>query len=160
MVIDVPRSVRVAGVTASGGGEPGLTPAVNASYAQGAVTYTVQSWLSSHALRASPERYTVTEDGLDGIDWQSSNTSTPANLEGVRAPIAIVAMTGHYWMVSAEMFFERAGSPDKELVFVEGASHNITPCKPCETTPGEYGDTVKTTFDYVSTWLDQRFTRR
>jgi hypothetical protein len=67
-------------------------------------------------------------------------------------------MTGHYWMVSAEMFFEHAASSDKQLVFVEGASHNITPCTACETTPGEYGDTVKTTFDYVSAWLDTRFT--
>jgi hypothetical protein len=159
-VVDVARSVRVAGVTPGGSGEPGLTPAVNASYAQGAVNYTVQSWLSSHALRVNPERYVVTEDGIDGIDWRSSNTSTPANLAGVRAPLLILAMTGHYWMVSAETFFERAASTDKELVFVEGASHNITPCTACATTPGEYGDTVKTTFDHVSAWLDQRFTRR
>jgi hypothetical protein len=159
-VVDVARSVRVAGVTPGGSGSAGLTPAVNASYAEGAVTYTVQSWLSGNALRVSPERYMVTDDAIEGIDWRSSNTSTPANLEGVRAPVLIVAMTGHYWMVSAELFFERTASQDKELVFVEGAAHNITPCRACETTPGEYGDTVKTTFDYVAAWLDQRFTRR
>src|SRR5947207_578623 len=56
------------------------------------------------------------------------------------APTLIMAMTGHYWMVSAELFFERARSTDKELVFVEGASHNIVPCRACESTPGEYGE--------------------
>ena len=30
-----------------------------------------------------------------------------------------------------------------------GATHNFTTCTKCEKTPGEFGDTVKTTFDYV-----------
>ncbi len=156
-VTEVPRCVRVAGVTPGGGGEPGLTPAVNASFHQGAVSYSVRSWLSGNALRVDAERYGATEDAITGIDWHSSNTSTPANLEGVRVPLLLVAMTGHYWMVSGELFFERAGSADKELVFVEGASHNITPCRACEQAPGQYGDTVKRTFDHVAGWLDRRF---
>jgi hypothetical protein len=156
-VVDVARSVRVAGVTPAGRGEPGLTPAMNASFHQGAVSYTVRSWLSSNALQVDPDRYNVTEDAIVGIDWHSSNTSTPANIEGVRAPTLIMAMTGHYWLVSAETFFECSASVDKELVFVEGASHNIVPCRACESVPGEYGDTVKRTFDYVTEWLDHRF---
>jgi hypothetical protein len=121
------------------------------------VSYTVRSWLSGNALRVDPERYRVTEDVIEGIDWHSSNTSTPANLEGVHVPTLLLAMTGHYWMVSAELFLEHSASTDKQLVFVEGASHNITPCRACESTPGQYGDTVKRTFDYVAGWLDRRF---
>jgi len=120
--------------------------------------YTVKSWLSSNALRVDPERYRMTEDSIEGIDWQSSNTSTPANIAGVRAPLLIMAMTGHYWMVSSEIFYQRATSRDKQLVFVEGASHNIVPCRACEVFPGQYGDTVKTTFDHVANWLRERFT--
>ena len=156
-VVDVPHSVRVAGVTPGSGGEPSLTARTNASFADGAVNYTVQSWLSSNALRVDPERYTVTEDSIEGIDWNSSNTSTPANIEGVHVPLLIMSMTGHYWMVPSEIFYEHATSPDKQLVFVEGASHNLTTCKACEHYPGEYGDTVQTTFDYVAAWLRQRF---
>jgi len=66
-------------------------------------------------------------------------------------------MTGHYWMVPAEIFLQHAASDDKQLAFVEGASHNLTPCTACEHYPGEYGVTVKITFDYVSAWLRERF---
>lgn len=156
-VVDVPHSVRVAGVTPGSGGEPSLTARTNASYADGAVTYTVQSWLSSNALKIDPERYTVTADSIEGIDWNSSNTSTPANMEGVHVPVLIMSMTGHYWMVPSEIFLQHAASQDKQLVFVEGASHNLTTCTACEQFPGQYGDTVKTTFDYVAGWLRERY---
>jgi pimeloyl-ACP methyl ester carboxylesterase len=158
MVVDVPRSVRRAGVTPGSGGEPRLTAATNASFSAGAVTYTVNSWLSSNALGVDPNLYRVTEDSIEGIDWHSSSTSTPANLAGVHVPLLIAAMTGHYWLVSAEIFFNcSTRSQDKQLVFVEGASHNITPCRACEDVPGQYGDTVRTTFDYVAGWLGERF---
>ncbi|MDQ3901257.1 MAG: alpha/beta hydrolase [Actinomycetota bacterium] len=157
IVVDVARSVRVSGVTPKSGGAPSLTARQNASWAQGAVAYTVRSWLSSNALWVDPDRYTITEDDIRGIDWHSSNTSTPANLEGVRVPLLIMAMTGHYWLVPGEIFFQHAASPDKQLVFVEGASHNIVPCRACEQYPGQYGDTVQTTFDYVAAWLRERF---
>ena len=39
IVVDVPRSVRVAGVTPGSGGEPGLTARTNASFATGEWTY-------------------------------------------------------------------------------------------------------------------------
>jgi pimeloyl-ACP methyl ester carboxylesterase len=156
-VTEVAHSVRVAGVTPGSGGEAGLTGRTNASFAEGAVNYTVMSWLSNNALRVDPDRYTVTEDSIEGIDWNSSNTSTPANIAGVHVPVLMLSMTGHYWMVPSEIFFQRAVSQDKQLVFVEGASHNITPCRACEQFPGQYGDTVKTTFDYVAVWLRERF---
>jgi hypothetical protein len=157
VVVEIPHSVRVAGVTPGSGGAPSLTARTNASFESGAVMYTVRSWLSSNALKVDPDRYYVTEDDIQGIDWNSSNTSTPANLEGMRAPLLILSMTGHYWMVPAEIFFQHAASEDKQLAFVDGASHNLTPCGACEKYPAEYGDTVRTTFDYVSNWLHQRF---
>jgi hypothetical protein len=156
-VVEVPHSVRVAGVTPGSGGEPSLTARTNASFVEGAVNYTVMSWLSNNALRVDRARYLVTEDSIEGIDWNSSNTSTPANIEGVHVPLLIMSMTGHYWMVPSEIFLQHASSQDKQLVFVEGASHNLTPCRACEQYPGQYGDTVKTTFDYVAAWLRERF---
>ncbi|HEV7666052.1 MAG TPA: alpha/beta hydrolase, partial [Chloroflexota bacterium] len=56
-----------------------------------------------------------------------------------------------------EIVFQHAASPDKTLVFVEGATHGISTCKDCEQFPGQYGDTVKTTFDYAAGWLENHF---
>lgn len=51
----------------------------------------------------------------------------------------------------------RASVHGGETPFVEGASHNFTVCTACESTPGEFGDTVATTFDYVGEWLTERY---
>src|SRR5919202_6588869 len=67
-----------------------------------------------------PERSRVTEDSSEGIDWSSSNTSTPANMEGVHVPLLIMSMTLHYRMVPAEIFLQHAASQDKRLVFIAG----------------------------------------
>jgi hypothetical protein len=155
--VEVARSVRVAGVTRGSAGSAAMSAAENASYHGGAVMYTVKSWLSSNAIHVDPERYDVAEDDIRGIDWSSSATSTPANLSGTRVPLLILAMTGHYWMVPSEIFFAAAAATDKELAFVEGASHNLVPCRACERNPGEYGDTVRTTFDHAAAWLRARY---
>jgi hypothetical protein len=60
-------------------------------------------------------------------------------------------------MVPSEIFYEHAGSADEELSFVEGATHSFTPCEPCAQTPGQFGDTMKTTFDHVAAWLADRY---
>lgn len=144
--VEVARTVR----------RPSCDPESNASFEDGAVQYTSEAFRSSQAIRTT-KAYDVTEDSIEGIVWESSNTSTPENIKGVHEPTLIMAMTGHYWMVSSEMFYERSPAGDKTLAFVEGASHSFTPCTECGTTPGQYGDTVKTTFDYVATWLEERY---
>ena len=37
------------------------------------------------------------------------------------------------------------------------ASHGITPCPECETTPGQYSNSANNFFDYVQKWIDARF---
>jgi len=49
---------------------------------------------------------------------------------------------------------QHAGSKDKPVVFIEGATHGVTPCTNCG---GDYGDTVGHTFDYIAKWMDTRF---
>jgi len=53
--------------------------------------------------------------------------------------------------------YESAKSTDKEFVTIEGALHGFTPCKACETTPGQYSNTMKNEFDYVAGWIGKRF---
>jgi hypothetical protein len=144
--VEVARTVRV----------PSCDPESNASFGGGAIQYTAEAFLSSQSIRTTPD-FAITEDDIRGVDWASSNTSTPANLEGVTVPLLVLAMTGHYWMVSSEIFYEHAASTDKELAFVEGATHGFTPCTACAQTPDQFGDTVRTTFDHVGAWLGRHY---
>jgi pimeloyl-ACP methyl ester carboxylesterase len=116
----------------------------------------VRNFLGAHAIRALPD-YNQTEDDITGVDWDSSNTSTLPNIRGVTVPLLIEVMTGHYFLRPGEMILDAAGSKDKEMVGVEGAAHVITPCEPCATTPGQFGDTVKRAYDHLDGWLSKRF---
>jgi hypothetical protein len=88
---------------------------------------------------------------------RSNNNSTPCHLQKITVPILILGMGGHYFLRDNEIHYELSASPDKEYVVVEGASHGIRPCKACETTPGQYSNTVKNTFDYMQKWINARF---
>jgi len=108
--------------------------------------YSVRGFLAGQALRTTPE-YMMTEDSITGVDWASSSTSAPTNVAGIHVPLLIMTMTCHYFVVPDEIIFDHVGSKDKQIAYVEGASHGFTPCRP------EYGDTMKRTFDYVDSWL-------
>jgi hypothetical protein len=123
-------------------------PSLPVSYDQGTRTSSVRRFLGALAIRTT-HNYNIGEDSITGIDWASSNTSTPSNIEGVTVPLLIMPNTCHYFMVPDEIIFQHARSVDKEIVFVEGAAHGITPCRP------EFGDTVKRAFDYIDGWLSQ-----
>lgn len=122
----------------------------------GALITSVRRFLATHAI-CSLSDYKITEDSLTGIDWDSSFTSAPRNLEGVTVPLLSLVMTGHYFLVPNETTFAHAASKDKEMAMVEGAVHFMTPCTAVEKTPGAFGDTLTTTFDYVDAWTKARF---
>jgi hypothetical protein len=132
-----------------------LASAIGQASYGGALKTSVRRYLATYALRTTKD-YGMTEDSITGVDWASSSTSAPSNIQGVTVPLLIMSMTCHYWMTSSELLFDRAASKDKEIVFVEGASHGFSPCRP------EYGDTVKRTFDHAGAWLSSgdRFSQR
>jgi hypothetical protein len=66
-----------------------------------------------------------------------------------------MGMTGGSEFLTAEKVYEMSKSVDKTIAFVEGATHVYTTCKACKKAPGEFGDTVKTTYDYVDSWLSK-----
>jgi hypothetical protein len=126
------------------------------TYATGMYGVSVRQFLSTHAIRTTAN-YAITESSIDGIVWESSKTSTIPNIRGVTVPLLILAMTGHYFVAPDEFIYECAASSDKQLAYVEGASHALTPCRDCEQFAGQYGDTVKTAFDHMGAWLNERF---
>lgn len=110
---------------------------------------TVLSFLGTRAIRAT--------HAMDDYDTHSNNNSTEESVKHIRVPILIAAAGGYIFLRDDEKIFETAVSPDKEFIVVAGANHGITPCVPCEKTPGEYSNTVKNTFDYYKSWIDKRF---
>lgn len=110
---------------------------------------TVKSFLSVRAVRST--------DSMNGIDWCSSNNSTPCNLQQMTIPLLVTAMGGHYFIRDAEQYFDMAVSPDKDYYVIEGATHGGTQCSACESTPGQYVNATKNLFDLMQRWIDARF---
>ena len=121
----------------------------NASFHGGARMTTVRSFLSANAIRS--------RDSLEAIDWCSSNNSTDCALPKITVPTLVTAMGAHYFIRDSEIHYEVSGSRDKELIVIEGATHGLEPCVPCETTPGQYSNSQKNLFDYVTKWIRKRF---
>jgi pimeloyl-ACP methyl ester carboxylesterase len=140
LVTQIVESVRPVGRNAA---------VLNASFHGGTRLLTLQSFLSANAIRAT--------DSMDGIDWCSSNNSTPCALRSISVPILITAMGGHYFIRDNEIHYEIAASKDKDFVVIEGATHGITPCTACEKTPGQYSNATKNWADYVQRWVNSRF---
>jgi len=114
----------------------------------GARFTTVRRFLNSWACRAT-EQYGYGEDFIAGIDWQSTYNNTPGSVEGVTVPTLVVGMSASSLVVSNETAFDHAVSSDKTIAYIEGATHMASPIRP------EFGDTVKTTFDYLDSWLSK-----
>jgi len=127
---------------------PGLA-GEDRTFDDGARLLTVRSFLSANAIRAT--------DSMDDIDWCSSNNSTPCALRSISIPLLVTAMGGHYFIRDNEIHYDVAKSMDKDFIVIEGATHGQTPCVPCETSPGQYSNTVKNFFDYVGKWINERF---
>jgi hypothetical protein len=119
------------------------------SFHQGSKLLTLKSFLGTRAIRA--------KHSMDDIDYCSNNNSTPCHLQKITVPILILGMGGHYFLRDNEIHYEVSASSDKEYIVIEGASHGIRPCKACETTPGQYSNTVRNTFDYMQKWINARF---
>jgi hypothetical protein len=110
---------------------------------------TVKSFLSVRAVRST--------DSMDGVDWCSSNNSTPCNLQQMTIPLLVTAMGGHYFIRDAEQYFDMAASSDKDYYVIEGATHGGTECTACETTPKQYANATKNLFDLMQKWMEARF---
>jgi pimeloyl-ACP methyl ester carboxylesterase len=121
----------------------------NSSFTGGTRLLTIRSFLGANAVRST--------NSMDGIDWCSSNNSVPCAVQQISVPVLFTAMGGHYFIRDNEIHYEMSASKDKDFVIIEGATHGIAPCTECETTPGQYSNTVKNFFDYLMKWINARF---
>jgi hypothetical protein len=125
------------------------------SLENGGLTTTVHRFLSTLAVRVTDD-FGYDEDSVHGVDWSSSYNCPPGTIKGVSVPLLTMGMTGHWEYLAAETIYENAKSADKTIAFVEGANHGYTTCTKCEKTPGQFGNTLKTTYDYVDGWLGKK----
>lgn len=116
---------------------------------------TIKNYLTNCAVHTNGFGYNATR--VYGIDWDSAYCNTPGNIQHIAVPTLILGMTGGYEFLASEELYRRSKSSDKSLAFVEGASHNIVPESQIEEFVGQYGDTVKICFDYVTDWIEERF---
>jgi hypothetical protein len=121
----------------------------NLRFSSGTKVYTLRSFLSANAIRA--------KNSMDDIDYCSTNNSTVCAIQSISVPVMFAAMGAHYFIRDNERHFDLAKSKDKDFITIEGAVHGLTPCTACETTPGQYSNTVKNLFDYEAKWIKDRF---
>jgi hypothetical protein len=117
----------------------------------GALFLTLTSFLSANSIRAT--------NSLDGIDWCSSNNSTPCAVEHISVPILVAAMQGHYFIRDGEEIYEHSASDDKDFIVIEGATHGLAPCTACSALHGnaDYSRARINLFDYVRDWVNGLF---
>jgi hypothetical protein len=128
--------------------EPRLA-ALHRTFDAGTKVLSIRSFLSANAVRST--------NSLSEIDDCSSNNSTICAVRSIRVPELFVAMGAHYFVRDTEREYDAATTADKDMIVIEGATHGFTPCTRCETTPGQYANSVKNFFDYVHDWIGKRY---
>ena len=121
----------------------------NLRFSTGTKIYTLHSFLSANAIRA--------KHSMDDIDYCSTNNSTVCAVQSITVPVLIAAMGAHYFIRDNERHYELSASKDKDFITIEGAVHGQTPCKQCEKTPGQYSNSVKNLYDYITKWINDRY---
>ena len=121
----------------------------NLRFRLGTKVFTLRSFLSAQAVRA--------RHALDDIDYCSTNNSTVCAVQSISVPVLFAAMGAHFFIRDNQRQFDLARSEDKDLVVIEGANHGLTPCTPCEKTPGQYANSTRNFFDYVANWVNERY---
>jgi hypothetical protein len=121
----------------------------NRSFDDGTKMLTVTAYLSANAVRST--------DSLDGIDHCSNNNSTICAVQSIHVPTLIVAMGAYHMLRDEELMYDKSAASDKDYIVIEGAELNYNACKPCEATPGQYGNSLKNNFDYIAKWANARF---
>jgi pimeloyl-ACP methyl ester carboxylesterase len=123
------------------------TKATTNSFDSGVKLLTLRSFLTTQAIRST--------NAFDGIDHCSSNNSTVCAVRSISVPILVMGMGGYLFIRDSEEEFENAKSGDKELVFIEGATHGFTPCTTCGAA-NAYSNSVRNMFDHIQSWTNAR----
>ena len=122
--------------------------ALHITFDGGTKILSIRSFLSANAVRST--------NSLDGIDDCSSNNSTDLRRAVDRAcPRCSRRWARTISSATSSTNTTLAKTKDKDFIVIEGAVHGFTPCTRCETTPGQYSNSMKNLMDYIR-GLDQQ----
>jgi len=121
----------------------------NRTFDDGTKMLTVKAYLSTNAVKS--------KDSNEDIDHCSNNNSTICAVQYIKVPTLITAMGGYHLLRDEELMYDKSAATDKDYIVIEGAELNYTACKACETTPGQYGNSLKNMFDYIAKWANAHF---
>jgi pimeloyl-ACP methyl ester carboxylesterase len=110
---------------------------------------TSAQFLSRFAARAT--------DSVSDIDFCSANSVTECNTRFIHVPVLFIAAGAGTFIPDEELMYETSPAKDKEYIVVEGALHGGQPCVPCEKMPGQYSNSERNMYDYMTKWINQRF---
>lgn len=131
---------------------PEIDRCFSSFYNMGANVTTVKGFLSSQAIETTGD-FSVKEDDIAGLVWDSCYASPISNIRGISVPLLTIGLTGSYEYLAAEMIYERAAMKDKTIAFVHGAGHMFTPNAQAEKIYGSFGDTEKVLYEYMGNWM-------
>lgn len=112
---------------------------------------TVRDFLLSEIKLSDDFEYDETH--FWGNDWESCFTCSTGNVKMISVPLLLMGMTGSYEYITAEFSYNNAKSEDKTIAFTQGASHGFRTAAETEDYPGQWGDTLAVTADYVAKWI-------
>ena len=125
--------------------------------AAGAAVHKLRSLLSYRLVRVDPDRFDplATSPERSGIDFDSTNTSTPPALARIAVPIHLIQGTGDesnsVKIPTAELNAAASGGPDTTLAFVDGGLHTMQPVD------ARFGDTRAIAADAIAAWIRERY---
>ena len=121
---------------------------------EGVVVHTLRSFLSMRAVRASGFDPTATSLAQWGVDIESTNSTTVGNLMHVKIPWVLYSGTADDKINTAELIFREAQNPDKSVVFIQGATHQMTSVNPERQTT----EAVRSMLgDEIAKWIQARY---
>ena len=123
--------------------------AAGARSLDGTAIHRLSTFMSSVAVRS--------RESLIDIDYCSAINSTTCLVQDITVPTVFMAMGGYKFIRDHEIMYENAAATDKDFVVIEGALHGYEPCTRCETTPGQFANSTRNTFDYIRDWANARF---
>ena len=150
--IDVPRSDRTPGHYSLFGAVGDRNASV-----EGVVVHTLRSFLSMRAVRASFIDPTATCLADWGVDIESTNTTTVGNLRQIGAPWVLFSGTADDKINIAELIYKETRSPDRSLIFIQGATHQMTSVDSSKLSTAALRSLL---VEQIAKWIGARFRSR
>ena len=134
---------------ASAAGRRGWTRRRTRPFDGGTRLLTLRSFLTPNAIRST--------NAMNGVDWCSSNNSTPCALGQIAVPLLVAAMGGNTAFATTRCSTRWPRARTRTSSWSRGPPTIFEPCTECETRKDQYGNAQRNFFNYVVRWMNGKF---